>query len=481
MIFSVLLLAAAGAASTPVQPAPHKPTYAHHAVSTADPASQALFDRGLTLFYAYNGSEGLHAFQALEEREPKLAIAYWGEALSYGPDINTPLTEAGFFSAHTAIEKAVTLESTASDDERAYIDAMRLRFSGPWEDHAKADRAYRDAMAAAVAKFPTDDDLGTLYVEALLEYHGPRGLFKTGTDTPTSNDTTAMTSELDAIIARNPAHLMANHLNIHIFEDSSDRTRAIASARRLDAMPFASEDEHLTHMTAHTWVDVGDYAKAVRASKRAIAMFDAYLATPGIDPTHKDYIWHDISIGFMASMMLSNYDDATWFAKRLAAYPRARAPVEFAAMRFERWSDITATPKNDADPIHFALAYEKIQHGDTAGAATELKDALDAKTPVSYLLYALRGATAAMQNDLGGADKNFRKALALEHDSYFGENIPYLPTAELMGATYFRLGDYAKAEAAYRDALQSYPNDPHAVRGLAQTLQKLGKPAANGG
>lgn len=482
MILPALILATASAipAAPAAPPAPKTPTYAHHAISTTDPQSQALFDRGLTLFYSYNGSGGVHVFQALEKREPNVAIAYWGEALSAGPDINNPMTENFFNAARTAIEKAAAHEGSATPAERVYIDAMRTRYAAPWSDHAKAEKSYIKAMAAAVEAYPADDDLGALYVETLLEDNGPFALWRAGTSIPAINDTATMVKVLDGIIARNPNHIMANHLNIHIFEFSTDRARAIDSAQRLDRMAFAPENEHLTHMTAHTWVDIGQYAKGVTASKNAIALFDTYLATPDVDEGHSHYIWHDIRVGWGASLMLSDYAEAQWFAKRLVANPTNHTPFEaFTAMRFGHWSDITGTPKDAADPLHYAIAYSKLRQGDAVAASSELSDALDTKTSGAYLLYALRGAIAALQHDTVAADKNFTKALAMETDNYSGENLPAIPTAEIMGATYYKLGDYAKAEKAYRQALQSYANDPYATTGLADTLKKLGTATPN--
>ncbi|MFN2527994.1 MAG: hypothetical protein ABR584_04685 [Candidatus Baltobacteraceae bacterium] len=471
MIFPALLLA------TAVSIGPITYTQAHHAISTTDSQSQAFFDRGLTLFYAYNGSEGRHVFEALQAREPKLAMAYWGEALSDGRDINTPLSEINFNAAHTAIEKAAALEKNASGSERAYIDAMRLRYGGAWSDHDEAENAYRAAMAAAFAKFPQDDDLGALYVEALLENSGVDHLWKSGTSLPFNGDTATMVSVLDTILARSPQHVMANHLTIHIFEPSTDHSRALISAARLDAMTFAPEDEHLAHMTAHTYVDVGQYGKAVTASNRAIALFDEYLETPGIDPAHRGYIWHDLQVGFGASMMLGNYAQTLRFVTRLATRPHGNANLPaFAAARFGRLTELkNVRAAGASDPTHFALAYAKLLQADASGAKAELVDALDTKTSVRYLLYALRGAAETALGNRSDAQTDFTKAQAFEKEQYAGEELPLIPTGEIMGGAYYRAGNYDLAETAYRSTLDRYPNDARALYGLSQTFAKEGK------
>ncbi|MDP9018980.1 MAG: hypothetical protein M3N19_11770 [Candidatus Eremiobacteraeota bacterium] len=478
MIFSAVLLAATTLSSPPVQPAAPAPVYAHHVVSTTDKTAQELFDRGLTLYYAYNGSEAVHVFQSAEKADPKLAMAYWGEALAYGPDINQGPTEARFKSAHAAIEKAAQLESSATPSEQALIEAMRLRYAGSLKNYEKPGAAYRSAMAAAYAKFLQDDDIGALYAEALLENSGV-AVWKAGTSIPSSNDAATMTSVLDEIVLRNPAHIMANHLLVHLFEYSTDRSRAVLAADRLNRMSFAPEDEHLAHMPAHTFVDVGRYHDAVDASQRAIALFDAYLATPGIDPDHKSYIWHDIRVGYGAAMMLGNYASAQWFLARLEARPDSTPLLRtLTAARFGHWADLDPIkPSGPADPAHFALAYHEIAQGLPEKANAELVDALDTKSAMSYLLYALRGAAQVLQNHTAQADAQFQKALTAEKDHFGGENIPVFPTNEIMGSVYLRSGDYARSEAAYREALALYPSDPRALYGLSEALRKEGKTA----
>lgn len=469
MVLLALLLAAAALSPQPVS--------AHHPVSTASATAQSLFDRGLTLFYAYNGSEGVHVFAQAAQADPHLAMAYWGQALSYGRDINVPLDEPRFNKAHAAIEKAAALEDRATPAERAYIDAMRLRYAGSWADAARDETAYRNAMAAAVAANPGDDDLAALYVEALLE-NSNQNLWKTGTSIPATNDTAVMVNTLDRIIARNPQHIMANHLIVHVFEPSTDRSRAVLAADRLDAMTFAPEDEHLAHMTAHTWVDTGAYAKAEAASTRALALFDTYLKTPGIDPKHEGYYGHDATIGWGASLMLGNYAKALTFANRLDTFRKAHGRSANAALltaaRFGRvppGGALAAT--SPTDDAHLVSAYVALARGDVAGARSELAG-WNSTTHDSFAL-ALLGAVALRAGDRATADARFASAWQYESEQYQGELLPVFPAGEIQGDAYFQSGDFAAAAATYEKTATRYPNDARALFGLSQSLAKLGK------
>src|SRR6202163_2367319 len=68
---------------------------AHHPVSTSNAAAQEDFDQGLTLLYAFNRAASRHAFQEAAKADPSLAMAWWGIAMSYGPNINVPIDAAG--------------------------------------------------------------------------------------------------------------------------------------------------------------------------------------------------------------------------------------------------------------------------------------------------------------------------------------------------------------------------------------------------
>ena len=72
-------------------------------------------------------------------------MAYWGQALVLGPNINAAMDPTDEGPAHAAIEKAIALKPRASLRERALIDALALRYTG------KAD----ERESRATAPMPT--------------------------------------------------------------------------------------------------------------------------------------------------------------------------------------------------------------------------------------------------------------------------------------------------------------------------------------
>ena len=61
-------------------------------VSTKNPQAQLFMNQGLNLSYAFNHAEAGRAYREAGRLDPNLAIAYWGEALALGPNINAPMS-----------------------------------------------------------------------------------------------------------------------------------------------------------------------------------------------------------------------------------------------------------------------------------------------------------------------------------------------------------------------------------------------------
>ena len=65
----------------------------HHPVTTKTNSilAQRFFDQGLTFVYAFNHDEAAASFEEAAHLDPEVAMAYWGIALSLGPNINLPM------------------------------------------------------------------------------------------------------------------------------------------------------------------------------------------------------------------------------------------------------------------------------------------------------------------------------------------------------------------------------------------------------
>src|SRR3990172_4801167 len=141
----------------------------HHPVSTKNPEAQKFFDQGFTMIYAFNHDEAVRSFQRAADMDPDLAMAHWGIAYALGPNINLDVDPEREKAAYEAVHKALALAPKATDQERAYIEALTKRYSiDPNADLKKLAVEYKNAMGALVRRYPDDLDLATLFADALM-------------------------------------------------------------------------------------------------------------------------------------------------------------------------------------------------------------------------------------------------------------------------------------------------------------------------
>src|SRR5687768_15906446 len=99
-------------------------------VTTRQRQAQLFFNQGINLAYGFNHAEAARAYREVARLDPRSAMAYWGQALVLGPNINAPMTPEDEPKAWELIQKAISLKKHASVRERDYIDALAKRYSG---------------------------------------------------------------------------------------------------------------------------------------------------------------------------------------------------------------------------------------------------------------------------------------------------------------------------------------------------------------
>ena len=182
---------------------------AHHPVSTKNPKAQQFFDQGLNLVYGFNHDEARRSFEHAAKLDPKLAMAWWGVALTLGPNYNLPVDAEREKAAFQAVRQALELQENASEAEGGYINALAFRYSNdPKADLRQLDVAYRDAMAKLVGRYPDDLTAATLYAESMMNLNPWKLWFKDGRPNEGTEEIVAV---LESVLKRDPNHLGANH------------------------------------------------------------------------------------------------------------------------------------------------------------------------------------------------------------------------------------------------------------------------------
>ncbi len=466
--FAFLFTLVAGTGASSDVPAEREPyARAHRDIRTSDTAAASAFDDGLTLLYAFNPESARVAFSRAAKLDPSLAIAWWGIAMSHGVNINVAFDSAEQRSGRDAIRRAQQLAGGASPAERALIAAAAQRFAYTGGGDAdRSARAFRDAMNAAASAFPGDDDIEALAAEAELDVH-PWSFFES--DGKPVAGTLGAIARLDAVLARDPQHIQANHLLVHAWEESPHPENALLAARRLAAMNFEPGAEHLAHMPAHTFMRVGAYGDAGEANARALTLYARYLAN---DPAgHATYFNHDCAFGVDAFMMAGELARARQIAAVCASQGYDLA--SHIDLRFRRWDELAATGSQD-DFIAGMLAAHASRNADATKHLNELhKLSGDVPTIETNVLEA---RLLEANGDAAGAIAALRTAVQKQDDTGYGEPPAFFyPVRETLGGAFFRSRAYGDAERTFRDELARDVDNPRALYGLAETLEREGR------
>ena len=275
-----------------------------------------MFDQGLAQAFGFNHEAAIRSFERAAELDPSAAMPHWGKAWALGPNYNLDIDDARANAAYDAIAKAQSLAATGAEHEKAYIDALAVRYSAdPKADRAALARAFSQAMGASVdAGIPTISMRPSIYAESLMNLT-PWKLW-TPTASPRGN-TEQIVAVLESVLLRNPNHLGANHYYIHAVEASRTPARALPSAQRLTTL--AESSGHLLHMPAHIYARTGDHAGAAAANAAGAAADRRYLVTA---PPNGMYgmMYYPHNLHFLADshMMQGRFADAKQAADRVA-------------------------------------------------------------------------------------------------------------------------------------------------------------------
>jgi tetratricopeptide (TPR) repeat protein len=474
----------------------------YHPVSAKSPEAQQFFDQGLELVYGFNHDEARKAFQRATEIDPKLAMAWWGVALTLGPNYNLPVDPEREKAGYEAVQKAVALKENATELERAYIDALAVRYSNDAKPDLHAlDVAYKDAMAKLVARYPDDLDAATLYAESMMNLN-PWKLWTA--DGKPAAGTNEIVATLESVLKRDPNHLGANHYYIHAVEASPNPERALPSAARLEKM--APAEGHLTHMPAHIYARVGDHTASAHCNVLAAAADKKYIGDTHVQGVYPlMYYSHNLHFLAYADCMRGNFAEAKSAADELVAnvmpglkeMPMLEGFVPtpmIVLFAFERWKDLAKLPKPDASLKLTTAVWHSLRGvalaslGKTAEAEKEQKafrdtagqippdtmyDQLNTTAQVFKVHeHLLAAAIALSRNDQKSTIDSLEEAVAAEDALNYSEPPAwYPPVRPTLGRALLAAKQVEDAEKVFRADLKRNPRNARALTGLRDCLK----------
>ena len=110
----------------------------HHPIATDKPEAQEFFDQGLILTFAFNHAEAIRAFEKAHELDPSSPMPLWGKALALGPNYNIGVDPVSEKLAFETISEASALAANAPEREKAYVEALKVRYSGDRQSRSQS-------------------------------------------------------------------------------------------------------------------------------------------------------------------------------------------------------------------------------------------------------------------------------------------------------------------------------------------------------
>ena len=475
-------------------------------VSTSNAQAQRFMNQGLNLAYAFNHAEAGRAFREAARLDPGCAMAFWGQALVLGPNINAAMDPKHESEAYALVRAAVDLKPRATAREQAYIDALAQRYSGVAADRPARDRAYAAAMKDVVDAYPDDLDAAVLYSEAVMNLR-PWGYWMP--DGSPHEGTAEIVELIESVIRRDQVHPGALHLYIHLLEPTKHAARAAPAADRL--LPLMPAAGHMVHMPGHIYYRVGRYADAVRANELAILADEDYITqcrAQGLYPM--SYYPHNLHFLWWAATADGRASLAIDAARKLAAkipdemlkdmpmLAGFRIVPAFALSRFGRWDEVLREPPPPfGAPFyqglwHYARGLAFVGKGQLLDAEGELIAVrktlagpdLDAplfspnsmRAVLAIAPEVLAGELAAARRDYLTAVSHLERAVRLEDGLVYTEPAEWhYPPRHALGAVLLDAGRPAEAETVYWEDLRRNPENGWALTGLLQALKAQGR------
>ena len=477
-------------------------------VTTNRPRAQQFINQGVNLMYGFNHAEAGRAFAEAARLDPGCAMAYWGQALAVGPNINAAMNPEDEAEAHALVQKAVSLGARATARERAYITALSARYTGKPADRARADRAFAEAMRALAKRYPRDLDAATLFAESLMDlrpwnYWTPDGVPLDGIE------------EAIAALRTRPRRQSQTSWRPALLDPSVGADQD-AGARRTGGRSSAAADawrrSHHSHAGAYLSPRRTLCRRRQLESARRGCRRELHRAVPGAGHLSAQLL------SAQSAFHLARFDDSMAVERsrsmRRVERPRRYAnatPAQlpsaqgflvvpyFAMIRFGRWDELLAEPRPTYDSpyirgiVHFARGAALAGKGRLDEAQKELASlrqviadpelakgaAFSLNAPSAILRIApdvLAGEIAAQRKDYDMAIMHFERAV--RHEDALTYNEPpdwHAPVRHWLGAVLLEAGRPVEAEVVFWEDLRRNRENGWSLFGLHQALLAQGK------
>jgi tetratricopeptide (TPR) repeat protein len=464
------------------------------AVACSAPAQRA-FPRAVALLHSFAYEEALAEFTAIAKQDPKCAMAYWGEAMTWWRPLWYAPDASALRNGFEAIQKAAAL-NPHTGRESGYVVAL-LAFYTDYDKIEYRVRAmnYRMAMERLHHYLPKDNEVATFYALSLLATASSMD--------KTYQDQHAAGTILEKVFTEQPDHPGAAHYIIHSFDTPALAKDALLAARSYARI--APAVPHALHMPSHIFTRLGLWQDDINsnvASEKAAKQFE--------QSEHMTSAWdqhlHAMDYLMYAYLQQGRDQEAEGVLNELASMPSvqpsgisyyavAAIPARYAVERGDWGAAAELQPYASATPetqaiTRWARAMGAAHTGRFDMARAELKEleAIRDKLALNKQGYDWATQVEIQRREaaawLAHAEKNDDGAVSLMQSAADLEDStekhpvtpgPVLPARELMADLLMEAGHPLQAFQAYETSLRASPHRFHSVRGAARAAEAAGK------
>jgi tetratricopeptide (TPR) repeat protein len=486
-----LLCPAAPIAQVPGRPRIGSPT-------TASVEARNSFAHGLAALHLFEYEDANEAFRRAQALDPALAMAYWGEAMTYNQTLwrREDVVAGRGVLRRLGASHAARMAKAGTSTEKALIEAIEILFGDG--DAPTRHQKYAEAMGRTHEQDRDDPDVATLFALALLgtmsrsligyedahegHVHGLAG-------SPVQARVAAI---LELVLQSNPEHAGALHYLIHNYDDPEHASLGLAAAQSLAAI--APDSSHARHMPSHIFLQLGMWRDAAAADRAAFEASNAWVARRQLPAAVRNY--HALSWLQYELLQLGRYREAWKTLDELEPVVKESGQVpllsNLSSMRARfvvetrRWN-LMATERNFANVDDLFAIGMSAARSRNEPLARMARDGLAARAQ-SDREGDLRPAIAIMEREVsalialegGHVDEAIHvlrtaSKTELELPPPLGLPQPVKPAPELLGEVLLGVGRPRDAIEAFERALRRNPNRSLAVLGLARARAALGE------
>jgi tetratricopeptide (TPR) repeat protein len=289
---------------------------AHDAVGTTSKQAQLFYDQGLAYLHSYVWLEAARSFNQALKLDSRLALAHLGLTIAYS-ELNAPA------AARTALERAEAL--AANDHDRAHIEARGLQMAAEGGQPGQPERvgqgeplaAYRDALDAALAKYPEDEELWLFRGHAGSADAAERG----------QGSAADSITFYEKAIAIAPAHFAGHHYLAHAYENTGRVSEALEEGAIYATM--APGVPHARHMHGHDLRRIGRIDEAIAEFRAAHRTAAAYFKSEQIPVEFDWHYQHNIDLLATSYQYIGQMATAEPLFKESFAIPSSLIEQEF--------------------------------------------------------------------------------------------------------------------------------------------------------